>query len=149
MHRIVLSCVSLLTLCLTARAEMPDVSLPAPTLAETEQAEPDWYQQFTFSSNLNRAELEAGPLWQTQESQIFNLGWIKGDRWSLSLDLTAREEGSPLPREEMSAEAEFRITPRISVGGELRLGADELDDPGAWQKQQIEAGVRLRSAFKF
>ncbi len=128
---------------------MPDVSLPAPTLAETEQAEPDWYQQFTFSSNLNRAELEAGPLWQTQESQIFNLGWIKGDRWSLSLDLTAREEGSPLPREEMSAEAEFRITPRISVGGELRLGADELDDPGAWQKQQIEAGVRLRSAFKF
>jgi hypothetical protein len=47
------------------------------------------------------------------------------------------------------AEAEFRITPRISVGGELTIGANELDDTRQWEEQQIEAGIRLRSAFKF
>ena len=50
---------------------------------------------------------------------------------------------------EMMAEAEFRITPRISVGGELTIGAEELDDTGQWEDQEIEAGIRLRSAFKF
>ncbi|MEO0467676.1 MAG: NtrZ family periplasmic regulatory protein, partial [Pseudomonadota bacterium] len=81
--------------------------------------------------------------------RTFNLAWINGDRWSLSLDLTSREEGSALPREEMMAEAEFRITPRISVGGELTIGAEEFDDTAQWEDQEIEAGIRLRSAFKF
>ena len=49
----------------------------------------------------------------------------------------------------MTAEANFLITPRISVGGEVRIGADELDNAAKWQEQQIEAGIRLRSAFKF
>lgn len=149
MHRILVSCLSVIALTFTAQADQDVINLPAPTLAETEQAEPDWYQQFTFSSNLNQDLLNDGPVWQTQESQTFNLGWIEGERWSLSLDLTARDGDSPLPREEMLAEAEFRITPRISVAGELTLGADELDDPAAWEEKQIEAGIRLRSAFKF
>ena len=49
----------------------------------------------------------------------------------------------------MMAEAEFRITPRISVGGELTIGADEINDTARWEDQEIEAGIRLRSAFKF
>ena len=122
--------------------DVPD--MPAPTIAETEQAEPEWFQKFSFSSDQI-----GSPIWQNTPSQTFNLAWIKGDRWSLSLDLTSRDQDSPLPREEMLAEAQFRITPRISVGGELTIAAEELDDTTQWEDQEIEAGIRLRSAFKF
>ncbi|MCF6329581.1 MAG: hypothetical protein L3J02_07270 [Henriciella sp.] len=137
-----------LALCLTiaapAMAQETVPAMPAPSLAETERAEPDWFQQFTFS----RSDIES-PVWQTEPSKSFNLAWVKGDRWSVSLDLTSRDARSPLPREEMSAGADFRITPRLSVGGELRIGADELDGTNQLQEQQVEAGIRLRSAFKF
>jgi hypothetical protein len=139
--------VSVATLCglaLPAMAQQDVPEMPAPTISETDQAEPDWFQKFSFNS----AQLNS-PIWQAQPSQTFNLAWIKGDRWSLSLDLTSRDQESPLPREEMLAEAEFRITPRISVGGELSIGAEELDDTTQWEDQEIEAGIRLRSAFKF
>ena len=49
----------------------------------------------------------------------------------------------------MLAEAEFRITPRLSVGGELTIRAEEFDEASTWEEQEIEAGIRLRSAFKF
>lgn len=139
--------VSVATLCglaLPAMAQQDVPEMPAPTMSETDQAEPDWFQKFSFNS----AQLNS-PIWQAQPSQTFNLAWIKGDRWSLSLDLTSRDQESPLPREEMLAEAEFRITPRISVGGELSIAAEELDDTAQWEDQEIEAGIRLRSAFKF
>ena len=131
-------------LALPAMAQQDVPEMPAPTISETDQAEPDWFQKFSLSG----ANLDS-PVWQSNPSQTFNLAWIKGDRWSLSLDLTSRGEDSPLPREEMLAEAEFRITPRISVGGELTIGAEELDDTAQWEDQEIEAGIRLRSAFKF
>ncbi|MEL6413563.1 MAG: NtrZ family periplasmic regulatory protein [Pseudomonadota bacterium] len=126
----------------TAQQDVPE--MPAPTISETDQAQPDWFQSFAFGDSDFKA-----PIWQDRPSQTFNLAWIKGDRWSLSLDLTSRENDSPLPREEMLAEAEFRITPRFSVGGELSIGAEELDDANRWEDQEIEAGIRLRSAFKF
>lgn len=129
---------------LPAMAEQDVPEMPAPSLSETDQAEPDWFERF----NLDTPGIESA-LWETRPSQTFNLAWIKGDRWSLSLDLTSRDEDSPLPREEMLAEAEFRITPRLSLGGELTIGAEELDDTGQWDDQEIEAGIRLRSAFKF
>ncbi|MHA7858783.1 MAG: NtrZ family periplasmic regulatory protein [Henriciella sp.] len=129
---------------LPAMAQQDVPEMPAPTLAETDQAQPEWFQSFKFSNSDFNA-----PIWQDRPSQTFNLAWIKGDRWSLSLDLTSRDHDSPLPREEMLAEAEFRITPRISVGGELTIGAEELDDANSWEDQEIEAGIRLRSAFKF
>jgi len=139
--------VSVATLCglaLPAMAQQDVPDMPAPTISETDQAEPEWFQKFSFNSSQL-----SSPIWQAQPSQTFNLAWIKGDRWSLSLDLTSRDQQSPLPREEMLAEAEFRITPRISVGGELSIGAEELDDTAQWEDQEIEAGIRLRSAFKF
>lgn len=129
---------------LPAMAQQDVPEMPAPTLAETDQAQPDWFQSFNFSNTDFNA-----PIWRDRPAQTFSLAWIKGDRWSLSLDLTSREGDSPLPREEMMAEAEFRITPRISVGGELTIGADEINDTARWEDQEIEAGIRLRSAFKF
>ncbi len=125
-----------------AQEAVPEMS--APSLAETERAEPDWFQQFTFS----RSDIES-PVWQTEPSRSFNLAWVKGDRWSVNLDIISRDARSPLPQDEMSAGADFRITPRLSVGGELRIGSDELDATNPLQDQQVEAGIRLRSAFKF
>ena len=77
--------VSVATLCglaFPAMAQQDVPEMPAPTISETDQAEPDWFQKFSFNS----AQLNS-PIWQAQPSQTFNLAWIKGDRWSLSLDL--------------------------------------------------------------
>ena len=144
MRVLIASLAMIFTLALPALGQENVPALTAPSIAETEQAEPDWFQQFTFSTR----DVES-TLLQTEPSKSFNLAWVKGDRWSLSVDLTSRDKRSHLPREEMSAGAEFRITPRISIGGELRIGANDLNETILWEDQQIEAGIRLRSAFKF
>lgn len=125
-----------------AQSDVPE--MPAPSLAETEQAQPDWYQQFTFSSTDI-----SSPVWEAEPAQKFSLAWVKGDRWSVSVDMTSRETTSPLPAEEMSVGSEFRITPRISVGGELSIGSNEAVNINDLNQQDIETGIRLRSAFKF
>ena len=125
-----------------AQNDVPE--MPVPSLAETEQAQPDWYQQFTFSSTDI-----ASPVWEAEPAQKISLAWVKGDRWSVSVDMTSRESLSPLPAEEMSAGANFRITPRISVGGELSIGSNDTVSISDLDQQEIEAGIRLRSAFKF
>ncbi len=144
MRSLMVSCLAFGGLALPAMAQQDMPDMPAPSISETDQAEPEWFQTFSFSSSALNA-----PIWGERPSQTYNLAWITGDRWSLSLDLTSRDQDSPLPREEMLAEAEFRITPRISVGGELTIAAEELEDTAQWQEQEIEAGIRLRSAFKF
>ncbi|MEL7547771.1 MAG: NtrZ family periplasmic regulatory protein [Pseudomonadota bacterium] len=132
-----------------ANAEI-GVSVPdmgAPSISESDRAEPDWYQQFTFSSN----DVSSSPDWQDVTSQSLKLNWIKGERWSVSVDLTSRDYAgnTALPTEEMSAGAEFRITPRISVGGEVSFGTAEAEKSDMLPEDQTEAGIRLRSAFKF
>ena len=67
----------------------------------------------------------------------------------MNLKTVTRSEESPLPREEMSAGAMYNFTPRFSLGGSVSLGADELDDVSAWKEQNVEAGVRLKTTFKF
>ncbi len=130
---------------LPAVAQSTPIELPAPSIAETDEAEPEWYRQFTLSSPSDEA-----PIWQGAPSKDVKLAWIKGEKWALSVDLTTREDDSPLPREEMRAGAEFRITPRISVGGTLSLGTSDSDTSlTQTQREEIETGIRLRSAFKF
>ncbi|MEM6534736.1 MAG: NtrZ family periplasmic regulatory protein [Pseudomonadota bacterium] len=127
-----------------ATAQEAMLDMPAPSLAETDQAQPDWFQQFTFNTGDTGTSLV-----EVDTPKSLKLAWVKGDRWNISVDMTSRDINSPLPREEMSAGASFLITPRISVGGEVRIGAEELDSVGADQDTQVEAGIRLRSAFKF
>ncbi|RIJ30377.1 NtrZ family periplasmic regulatory protein [Henriciella mobilis] len=145
--RLRIATVSAIALCAAghAVAQAEPVELGAPTAAETDEAEPDWYRQFTLSSPSSEM-----PIWQTSPSKEVRLAWVKGDKWQLSVDLTSRPDDSPLAREEMRAGAEFRITPRISVGGSVSVGANELN--GAFdqlQDEAVETGIRLRSAFKF
>ncbi len=143
--RAILASLAVLTVyALPAQAQNDVPDMPAPSVAETENAEPEWFQRFALDNTS-----VASPVWQIRPSKTSNLVWLNGNRWSLSFDLTSRDENSPLPREEMLAEAQFRITPRLSVGGELTIGAEELDDAAQWEDQEIEAGIRLRSAFKF
>ncbi|MEO1642392.1 MAG: NtrZ family periplasmic regulatory protein [Pseudomonadota bacterium] len=140
----VLSMAVLAVLALPAQAQEGLLTLPAPSVSETEQAQPDWYQQFTFDTNVSEA-----PVWQAAPTKTFKLGWVKGDRWNLTVDLTSRENQTALPREEMSAVANFFITPRLSVGGEVSFGANDLESSKAWKEQDMETGIRLRSALKF
>jgi len=129
-----------------AQTVVPDpiITLDAPTISETEEASPEWYRKFTFDTGADES-----PVWQARPESDISLNWVTGKRWSLNIDLRRRDEESPLPREEMSAAANFSITPRFSVGGELSVGANELDDSSQWQEQQVEAGIRLQSAYKF
>lgn len=120
-------------------------NLDRPSLSDTETGRTDWYRQFA----VVQPQIDNSSTWQTEPSDDTSFAWSQGKRWQLSLDLLSRPETSPLPREEMQAGATFRITPRFSIGGEVSLGAHELDDSSQWEEQQIEAGIRLKSAYKF
>ena len=96
------------------------MNVDAPSLSESKAAEADWYRQFGRNA-----------------------------RWQLNLDMLTRPNSSPLPREQMQAGATFRVTPRFSVGGEVSLGAERLNDSTQWEESQVETGIRLKSAFKF
>ncbi len=139
---------------LTAPAALADtLVVPAPepvdlsepgSVSTTEP--PAWFQTFTLA-DPGFVTPEAAPEGFAQKD--LRLQWLKTGRWELTLDLTSRSDNSPLPREEMEASATFQITPRISLGGDVSVGADELDDRTDWKEQDIEAGIKLRSAFRF
>jgi len=122
------------------------ISVETPSLSETSSAKPDWYRQFTITDGPTNV---ADETWLTEPTDDTSLVWSKGRRWQLSVDLMSRPATSPLPREEIEAGASFRITPRFSIGGEVSVGANELDDASQWEEQQLEAGIRLKSAYKF
>lgn len=120
------------------------IELSIPTLSETVAAESEWYRQFAATKPA-----ETKPSWQAEPTEDFSMRFGDERRWQLNLDKVSRIGITPLPREEMQAGATFRITPRLSVGGELSVGADELNDSQTWEDREVEAGIRLKSAFKF
>ncbi|MEO1785779.1 MAG: NtrZ family periplasmic regulatory protein [Pseudomonadota bacterium] len=121
------------------------VDFASPAATSTTEA-PDWFKTFTLA-DPEFVTPEASPEGVTQRD--LKLRWLKTGRWELTLDLTSRDAISPLPREEMAAGATYQITPRLSVGGDVTVGAQELDDQSEWDDQDIEAGIKLRSAFRF
>lgn len=128
-------------LVLTSAAFAQEAALPVIPVEPLE-----WDKNFSVSSDPN-------PLGQTsfqfeETSRTFSWGG-DDDRWQMNFDMVTRSEDSPLPREEMSAVASYSFTPRFSLGGTVTLGAQELDDMSAWEEQRIEAGVKLKSSFKF
>jgi opacity protein-like surface antigen len=129
------------------RASEDAIRIEAPTLSETPSARAEWYRQFSETKAA-----DARPQWQAEPSQDFSMRLGGNSRWELSVDKFTRLGLSPLPREEVQAGATFKITPRFSVGGEVSIRADELNelnDASRWEKQDVEAGIRLKSAFKF
>lgn len=126
------------------RAGADVIRVDAPTRSESSAARSDWYRQFSEGRPLE-SRLE----WQAEPNYEFSVQIGQNSRWQLNLDKVTRPGESPLPREEVQAGATFRITPRLSVGGEVRIGAEELDPRTRWENQDVEAGIRLKSAFKF
>lgn len=128
-------------------AENGAMRIEAPTSSETPSARAEWYRQFSEAKPA-----ENRPQWQAEPSQDFSMRLGGNSRWELSVDKITRFGTSPLPREEVQAGATFKITPRFSVGGEVSIRADELNelnDSARWENQDVEAGIRLKSAFKF
>ena len=120
------------------------VTLEAPQLSETQVGSVDWYRQFAFSKPA-----DARPVWEAEPSEDVSMQFGGNTRWEFNLDKLSRPSASPLPREEMQAGATFKITPRFSVGGEVRVGADDLNAVSQWEDREVETGIRLKSAFKF
>lgn len=123
------------------------IRIEAPTLSETPAARAEWYRQFSESKSSG-----SRPQWEAEPSQDFSMRLGGNSRWEVNLDKFTRLGTSPLPREEVQAGASFKITPRFSVGGELSIRAEELNslnDSARWENQDVEAGIRLKSAFKF
>lgn len=120
------------------------IRVEAPTLSETNSARSEWYRQFSEGKPP-----ESRLQWQAEPNQDFSVQIGKNSRWQLNLDKVTRPGETYLPREEVQAGATFRVTPRFSVGGEVRFGAEELDSSTRWENQEVEAGIRLKSAFKF
>jgi len=120
------------------------VTIEAPQLSDTQAGKVDWYRQFAFSKPT-----DARPVWQAEPSDDVSMQFGGNTRWEFNLDKLSRPGTSPLPREEMQAGATFKITPRFSVGGEVSVGADDLNAVSKWEDREVEAGIRLKSAFKF
>ena len=125
---------------------VPDdvLTVQAPSLSESKAAEADWYRQFAQPKPA-----DAKPVWQPEPTEDFSVQFGGNARWQLNLDMLTRPNSSPLPREQMQAGATFRVTPRFSVGGEVSVGAERLNDTSQWEDSQLETGIRLKSAFKF
>lgn len=128
--------------------DIAPVQMPAETAADA-KGEPEWFRQFSFASDA-----DPGTLIAPSSEDKWGLSFGSGERWSITIDRTTRDnftEVTPLPREEFSAGAMFRLTPRFSVGGEVNVGGETLDVEQLTSDgdEEMEAGIRLRSAFKF
>ena len=124
----------------------PITQIDTPQLSDTKAGKVDWYRQFA----LNKPA-DARPVWQAEPTEDLSMQFSGTTRWEFSLDKLSRPSSSlsPLPREEMQAGAIFRVTPRLSVGGEVSVGAEDLNNVTQWEDRNVEAGIRLKSAFKF
>ena len=118
--------------------------MTAPTLSETKSGQAEWYRQFARPQPA-----DTKPAWLSAPEEEFSVTFGADRRWQLSLDKLSRPSDSPLPREEMQAGAIFRVSPRFSVGGEVSVGGEELNSASKWESSEMEAGIRLKSAFKF
>lgn len=105
---------------------------------------PDWYQRFSSPEGV-----EGNAPWTGYSQTDVQVDLLNGRRWNLELALRTREGDTGLPREELWAGASFNITSRLSIGGAVGVGTDNLGPGADWGTQEVETGIRLQSAYKF
>jgi hypothetical protein len=116
--------------------------------AETGLLSPvEWTKSFTLSDSPSTKSDPNASLAYQEKAQAFR--WGLNERWMMNLNMVSRPVESPLPREEMRAGATYQFTPRFSLGGTVSVGAQELDDVNQWKEQEVQAGVKLKTTFKF
>ncbi len=111
--------------------------------------ETPWFERFTASNATEAAS--ATPLAQAERT----MSWSPSARWGITLNLkdTDRTKTSAT-RDEAAVGAFYDFTPRLRVGGELRVAdpnAMAAAGPGAKGgiRSEPTAGVKLESAFRF
>lgn len=120
----------------------------AETLIENAEAKTEhleWYQRFTVSKEVEANHAE----WVEFGQREFSFSFRPDARWQLHLGIKERFGSSPLPREELTAKAYYSFSPRLRIGGEVKLAAEELDDVSTQMKNVSDSGIKLRSAYKF
>lgn len=125
-------------------ASSDPVAIASADVPVAADAIPDWYQRFSDSDYENVV-----PEWTGRSETDVKIKLLESKRWNLQLALTSRDGDVGLPREEMWAGATFNITPRLSIGGAVGVGSDDLGLNAEWVQEEIETGIRLQSAFKF
>lgn len=117
----------------------------------TETAKPGlnfgFVDRLTVNRGTERSQISGAPI----EKEQLELNWRPGGKWGITLDLTSRGENEVLPREEVAAGAYYQVTPRFRFGGGLTLNGDSLRSAaeGGFKPEDVEAGVRIESAFSF
>ena len=119
-------------------------STKTPQAADATDSIPDWYQRFSSTEGS-----EGLPEWVASSEHDMQLSLIQNRRWNVQLAMKSREGEIGLPREEMWAGASFNITSRLSIGGAVSVGAEDLGPTAEWGAQEVQTGIRLQSAFKF
>ncbi len=119
-------------------------AIDAPSPTDAVDTIPDWYQRF---STFERVDLPDNLVELQDQDVKFN--FAQGQKWSVQLALKSHAEPAGLIREEMWAGASFNITSRLSVGGGVSLSAGDMNSSSIWADEEVDAGIRLQSAFKF
>lgn len=120
------------------------ISISSTETPVASDAVPSWYQRFSGSDNDNNFAD-----WTGLTERDIRLNLTSNPRWNVNLGLTSRDGDTGLPREEMWAGATYNITSRLSIGGAVGLGGEDLGPGAKWGEQKLETGIRLQSAFKF
>lgn len=129
----------MLLTCGTAAAQ-DGIAVSGDTAVEAQS----WDQNFSIDETLS---FNVDTMFMPEKAQAYQFGGT--GKWAMNLETVTRTEDSPLPREEMRAGASYQFTPRFSLGGTVSVGADQLNDVSTWKEQKVEAGVKLKTTFKF
>lgn len=128
----------------TAQAEPAKNVQPRAITAATNEI--PWFEQFTASSTAADPTVAANPALTSQ------LSGMVSQRWGFSVNVRNADRTKAAPRDEAAVGAFYDFTPRLRLGGELRVadsvvgGAPGVTGAGP---REPSAGVKLESAFRF
>lgn len=110
--------------------------------------ETPWFERFTASPAGEAVRVT--PLAPSERTMT----WAPSARWGVTLNLkdTDRTKTSAT-KDEAAVGAFYDFTPRLRVGGEVRVADPTATTPGLGAKNGVNpeptAGVKLESAFRF
>ncbi len=124
---------------------------PAAAADEANAAAVPWYQRFTTSQGVTESITGVG-----ENDRQLAPAWTLNQRWGVTVDVREAQRVERLPDPNRGAEASvgayYQFTPRMRVGGQLSVEANDdrnlttARDPNG---DEPRADVRIESAFRF